>query len=73
MLRAASSLPGDTPASAASTWRVKKGTTPKTSGMIAPLTPIAVPSTVRVKGMRKISRMTNGMERKTLTNTSSTR
>lgn len=64
MAVAASTLPGLTLARAASTWRVKKGVAPNTSGTMAPLTPMAVPTIRRVRGMRKISRITKGMERK---------
>ena len=45
---------------------MKKGTHPKTSGTIAPLTPIEVPTIILVKGMRKIRRMRKGIERKKL-------
>ena len=66
MLRAASILPGSTPASTVSTCLVKKGTVPKMSGTMAPATPIAVPTSARVKGIRKIRRIRKGIARKKL-------
>ena len=73
MAVAASTLPGSTPASATSTCLVKKGTAPNTSGTIAPLTPMAVPTMKRVSGIRKISRITKGIERKMLVTRSTIR
>ena len=64
MLRAASAFPGSTFSSAVSTWREKKGTVPKIKGMMAPFTPIAVPTIFLVKGIRKTRRITKGIERK---------
>ena len=58
MAVAASTLPGSTPASATSTCLVKKG---------------AVPTMKRVSGIRKISRITKGIERKMLVTRSTIR
>ena len=67
---AASIFPSSTLASAVSTCLEKNGTVPKTNGIIAPFTPIAVFTIALVKGMRKISKMTKGMALNTFTNAS---
>ncbi len=64
MERAASTTPGSISHSAAWIWREKKGTVATTSGKTAPVTPMDVPTRLRVVLM-------NGMERKTLMTLSS--
>ena len=62
MLLAASILPGFTFARAVSTCLAKKGTVPKISGTIAPVTPIAVPTIALVKGIKNIKMYDTKME-----------
>ena len=49
---------------------MKNGTVPKIKGKIAPFVPMAVPTTIRVSGIRAVRRITNGIERKIFTSLS---
>ena len=66
MLCAASIRPLSTSCNALSICLVKKGTVPNTSGSIAPFVPIAVPTTILVKGIRAARSITKGMDLNTL-------
>ena len=66
MAWAASMRPLSIWAKAVSICRAKKGTVPKIKGRMAPLVPMAVPTTARVRGMRAPMRMMKGMERNRL-------
>ena len=59
---AASIFPGAILDSADSTCLVKNGTHPNTSGIIAPLTPMAVPIINLVKGIKNINKIINGID-----------
>ena len=50
-----------------------KGAADTTSGTMAPLTPMVVPTTIRVKGIMATIRMMKGTDRPMLTIQSSTR
>ena len=62
MLCAASISPLSTSYKALSICLVKKGTVPNTSGSIAPFVPIAVPTTILVKGISAASKITKGID-----------
>ena len=70
---AASTTPASTSLREVSTIRAMKGAAEITSGGMAPLTPMVVPTTRRVKGMTATIRMMKGMDRPMLTIQSSTR
>ena len=63
--RAACTMPGSTSLSAVSVIRATNGAAAMESGMMVAVVPIAVPSTIRVKGRSTIINITNGKERST--------
>jgi hypothetical protein len=63
---AASTAPWSISARAVSICREKKGMVPKIRGTITPLVPMAVPEMKRLMGIKRTSRMINGMDLKKL-------
>ena len=70
---AASTTPASTSFREVSTIRAMKGAADTTRGTMAPLTPMVVPTTIRVKGIMATIRMMKGTDRPMLTIQSSTR